>query len=183
MQNVITIEGVKALGVNSVSVKDGSPRGINTVSINEVKVGDYVVLNNSFYLVIEFSRDVDKFVEGKEVIKFSNKRGESVELWITSIKADKEYKNDLMNLWVKNNYCNFIERRLDIETFATDVKGNCYNWYNPSIKMSEDKKRLVINFDWILEDNESNRNKIIAEVVRLSNCDIEDYKNCIRSEV
>ena len=47
----ITIEELNALGVNSWSVKDTSPRGFSTKCTGEVKPGDKVVIDNYFTLV------------------------------------------------------------------------------------------------------------------------------------
>lgn len=49
----ITIAELKAFDISSWSVKDNSVRGYATKSTDEVKVGDKVVIDNYFTLVIE----------------------------------------------------------------------------------------------------------------------------------
>ncbi len=49
----ITIDELKATGVNTLSVKDNSVRGYTTKYIGEVKPGDKVVIDNCFTLVTE----------------------------------------------------------------------------------------------------------------------------------
>ena len=48
----ITIEGIRS-SASTYSVKDDSPRGIKTVAAAAVKVGDIVVINNAFVLVVD----------------------------------------------------------------------------------------------------------------------------------
>lgn len=55
-KHTITIAEVNELvkkGVTSFSRKDNSPRGCKTVSASEIKVGDKIVINNYFTLIVE----------------------------------------------------------------------------------------------------------------------------------
>ncbi len=55
-KQTITIAEVNELvkkGVTSFSRKDNSPRGCTTVSANEIKVGDKIVIDNYFTLIVE----------------------------------------------------------------------------------------------------------------------------------
>ena len=49
----VTIAEIKASDVSSWSIKDNSVRGCTTKYTDEVKVGDKVVIDNYFTLVIE----------------------------------------------------------------------------------------------------------------------------------
>ena len=49
----ISIDELKAMGVDSWSVKDSSVRGCTTKGTSEVKPGDEVVIDNYFTLVVE----------------------------------------------------------------------------------------------------------------------------------
>ena len=59
-----------------------------------------------------------------------------------------------------------------VSTYATDKKGDCYGVYNPQEKhfIRKDKNgktiesRMVIDFDFMLEATEENKQKIIAEI-------------------
>lgn len=128
--------------------------------------------------VIRCSRDLN--VKFKEVIEFENWKGERVTIWITRTQADKKHKNDLMNLWVNSKRLeNFIENRITLELFVETKNGYCYNWYNPQIKESEDRKRGEIDFNYILEDTEENRRFLISKILYLSQCNI--YTDCFKS--
>ena len=51
----ITMAEVKAMeeyGINTMSLKDNSPRGVKTISTSQVKVGDKIVIDNYFHTVI-----------------------------------------------------------------------------------------------------------------------------------
>lgn len=119
-----------------------------------------------------YTRTADQFVNGKETIKFTNKRGAQIQIDLRRTTADEKSKSDLMNIWVKaKKLPKFIKHRLTVETYATNEKGDCHGYYNPTIKVNDSKIRLVINFNWVLEDTETNRQKIIDEVIRLANAD------------
>ena len=76
--------------------------------------------------------------------------------------------NALPVLWKKKD---FIDRVLEtywsIQTYVTDTEGCCYGMYNPQEKLREDGKGMVINFDWMFEATEENKQKLIDEVFRL----------------
>ena len=76
--------------------------------------------------------------------------------------------NSLPYAWYKNGWTNKImETYIYCDTYVHDSEGGCWGIYNPTVKRSEDGKRNVINFDWMLEDTEENRKKIIEECIRL----------------
>ena len=55
MKHTITINEVKTMyeeGINTFSRKDNNVRGISTISGDEVKIGDIIVINNYFHEVI-----------------------------------------------------------------------------------------------------------------------------------
>lgn len=119
-----------------------------------------------------YTRTSDEFVNGKETIKFTNKHGEAIQIDLYRTTADEKSETDLMNLWIKHKYIKkFIKNRITVQTYAATANDDCFGWYNPTNKISDDKKRLVLNFDWVLEDTEENRQKIIDEVIRLANAD------------
>lgn len=49
----ITITEIKAMNVSTFSVQDDSPRGIKTITAEEIKPGDRVVIGNHFCEVVE----------------------------------------------------------------------------------------------------------------------------------
>ena len=97
----------------------------------------------------------------------TNKNGEKINVEIMEIFPDNTSKNSLPNLWLKHGYTNKLYNSyLCIDCYVTDKDGNCWERYNPTIKLSDDEKRHVINFDWLLEVNEENKEKILNEIYK-----------------
>nr|DAG30690.1 MAG TPA: hypothetical protein [Caudoviricetes sp.] len=77
--------------------------------------------------------------------------------------------NSLPYLWKKNGFINrILENWWNIQVYVTDSDGRCRGAYNPTSKLSEDGKRMVINFAWMLEATEENAKKLFDEVERLA---------------
>lgn len=75
-------------------------------------------------------------------------------------------KNSLPYLWNKNGYIDrILETYWSVNTYVTDANG-CWRRYNPTERISDDGKRLVLDFDWVLEATEENKQKIINEIYR-----------------
>lgn len=114
---------------------------------------------------------IEQVAETRWFYKFTetNKKGEKIVIELSLCKDDANYKNSLPKLWNKNGY---IDRVLStywsIEVYVTDTEGSCWGKYNPQIKRSEDGKRNVINFEWMFEATEENKQKLINEVYRLA---------------
>lgn len=49
----ITLDTIKAMNTSTFSVQDNSPRGVKTVTAEEIKPGDRVVIDNHFCEVVE----------------------------------------------------------------------------------------------------------------------------------
>ena len=98
-----------------------------------------------------------------------NGKGEKIIIELSKCEDWKESKKSLPKLWYKGGY---IDRVLEtywcIQTYVKDTEGNSFGRYNPQNKLSEDKKRMVINFDWMVEATEENKEKLINEVYRLA---------------
>ena len=75
-------------------------------------------------------------------------------------------KNSLPYLWYKNGWTDKVmETYISCHTYVHDSENGCYGGYNVTEKY--DGKRNVINFDWLLEDTEENRKKIIEACIEL----------------
>lgn len=97
----------------------------------------------------------------------TNKNGEKINVEIMEIFPDNTSKNSLPNLWLKHGYTNKLYNSyLCINCYVTDKDGNCLERYNPTVKLSDDEKRHVINFDWLLEVNEENKEIILNEIYK-----------------
>lgn len=53
MSHVITMDNVRQLNVLSFSKKDNSPRGYQTVGIEELQLGDKIIIGNYFTTIVE----------------------------------------------------------------------------------------------------------------------------------
>ena len=107
-----------------------------------------------------------------ELITFDelNSKGEKIQLEIVKC-THPGGKHSLPYLWKKHGYIDrILETYWSITTYATEDggKGSCWGRYNPQTKLSEDGKRQVINFEWMFEATEENRQKLIEEVERLA---------------
>jgi hypothetical protein len=112
---------------------------------------------------------IEQMSESRWLYTFTdtNAKGEKLIIELSKCK-DNSYKDSLPKLWKKNGYINrVLEAYWSIETFVTDTEGNCWGKYNPQHKLSKDKKRIILNFDWIFEANKINKEKLINEVYRL----------------
>lgn len=96
-----------------------------------------------------------------------NKKGEKLLIELSECK-NPGGKNALPVLWHKYGFTDrVLDTYISIHTYVTDSEGNCFGRYNPQTKLSDDRKRNVINFDWMLENTEENKQKLINECIRL----------------
>ena len=95
------------------------------------------------------------------------------QIFVSCCTHDLKCKYDLMNLWKKAGYINkVLLTHICIDTEFTDDNNNCYGWYNITHKRSCDKKRTVIDFDYLREWNDENIRELVAECIRLREMDI-----------
>ena len=103
----------------------------------------------------------------REIITFDepSRAGELVQIEL-SYCTDNERSDSLPKLWYKNGSIDrILGDYIHIEVFATDKDGLCLGKYNPQEIKGE--KTSTINFDWMLEATEENREKIINKVYEL----------------
>ena len=112
--------------------------------------------------------NVEKLGKNRELITFEelNAKGEKIQLELTRCENSGD-THSLPYLWKKDGYTDrVLETWWSIDVYATEDegKGACWGLYNPQEKEAEDGKRHVINFDWVFEATEENRQKLIEEV-------------------
>lgn len=84
-----------------------------------------------------------------------NSKGETIQVEFTKCSGS------LSELWKKNGYTyTALKTWWGVHVYATDNNNNCYNRYNPTITKCANK----LNFEWVLEATEENRNKILEEI-------------------
>lgn len=112
---------------------------------------------------------VEQMAEERWFLNFTekNEKGESLIIELSKCE-NHDSKNSLPNLWYKNGYINrVLETYWCIQTYVKDSERNEFGArYNPQIKRSEDGKQSVLNFDWMFEASEENKEKLINEVYK-----------------
>lgn len=112
------------------------------------------------YTIEEMAKGRRWYVEFKD----RNQLGESI-LVEFNYCENSGGAHSLSNMWYKNGYIDrVLENYWSISTYATELNGLCRGKYNPQCKTSEDGKRSVVNFDWMLEATEENAAKLLKEV-------------------
>ena len=109
---------------------------------------------------------VEKMGKTRTRYTFTEKNGknESICFDLSRIESDGK-KGSLPYLWKKAGYIDrILKSRWILEVFCTEEDGSCWGRYNPQIIPGTNK----INFDWMLEATEENRQKLIDEVYRLA---------------
>jgi hypothetical protein len=112
---------------------------------------------------------IEKAAETRWFYNFTepNAKGETLTIELSHC-TNSGGSHALPVLWNKKGYIDrVLETYWSIETYVKDTEGNCYGRYNPQSKLSEDGKRTVINFDWIFEATEENKEKLLDEVVKI----------------
>lgn len=96
-----------------------------------------------------------------------NKKGETLTIELSEC-TNPGGKKSLPYLWYKAGYTDkILDTYLCVHTYCTDSEGGCSGKYNPQEKRSDDGKRNVINFDWMFESTEENKQKLINECISL----------------
>lgn len=91
-----------------------------------------------------------------------NNKGETMQVELTHCEGYGE--NSLPYIWFKKGWTDRqINKYLHCKTYVETDKG-CFGLYNPQVKRSDDGKRLVNNFEWILEDTAENTELLINEI-------------------
>lgn len=101
------------------------------------------------------------------ISEIENKKGEKIIIELCRSFYDNKNKNSLPNLWLKHSYTNHLYNSgLWVNCEVIDKKGNHIRKYEPTTKLSEDKKRLVIDFNWLFEATEENEKKLLKETIK-----------------
>lgn len=97
--------------------------------------------------------------------KGKNKNGEKLTVEVSFINFDNLEGNSLPALWKRNGYTKeLVTNYIAIDTFVIDKDGDYWGWYNPCHKLSDDKKRMVLNFDYMFSISEDNLKKLLKEI-------------------
>lgn len=145
MKHTITL---KELDPNiTYSLEDNSPRGCKTVSYDDLKIGDKIVIDNYFHEIIEepevkTMRDKEQIV--KEIIEYFeeneevfNEIIEELDAWDGYLNDDRYYYmdelNELYNGVEPLELLNRVYYGHDEDSWTTDSIGNkSYGEFNPN---------------------------------------------------
>lgn len=110
----------------------------------------------------------EKMSKTREFYHFNDKNSKSERIEVEFTKIENDYKGHFINLWYKKGFIKEpLENYWNVMVYAYDKEGNCYGRYNPQILPHGTK----INFDWILEATEENKDLILHEIIkRTYNC-------------
>jgi hypothetical protein len=105
-----------------------------------------------------------KIIEGtREFYRFNDRNSKGERIEVEFVKVENDYKGHLINVWYKKG---FIKERLKsywhVTVYAYDKEGACWGRYNPQILSGVTK----INFDWVLEATEENKERILHEIIK-----------------
>lgn len=83
----------------------------------------------------------------------------------------------LPELWYKHGYTDkVLNKYINIDTYRTDGKGNCTGNCNPQVIKGMNR----INFDYMLETNQENLDKLIDATIKIYE---EDFEKSMKEEV
>lgn len=100
--------------------------------------------------------------------------GERFQIEVITCEHDKNNKHDMMNIWKKAGYIkDFLPTHLAVSTYYTDIDGNCWGYYNITEKRSDDGRRNVIDFDYMLEATEENEMYLVGQCIRMMEMNIK----------
>lgn len=95
--------------------------------------------------------------------------GESIIVGMTACYPDNSYKNSLPNIWYRHGFISYVlPSYWSVDVYVYDERG-CWGRYNPTTKLHESGKRMVLDFDWMLPATSENRDKILVEIIRRAN--------------
>lgn len=96
-------------------------------------------------------------------------RGETVCVDMTACHPDNSYKNSLPNIWYRHGFISYVlPSYWSVDVYVYDERG-CWGRYNPTEKLHESGKRMVLDFYWMLPATSENRDKILVEIIRRAN--------------
>lgn len=97
-----------------------------------------------------------------------NKKGESLQVQISEAYPDNTRKSSLPHLWLQHGHTNKLYNNyLCVYCYCTNKDGLCLEKYNPTIKFSQTEKKYVIDFDYLLEVSEKNKQYLLDLIYKM----------------
>lgn len=190
MEN-ITIKELKETGCRTWTIKDNSVRGCKTVSIDDLQIGEKVLINNHFVEIIEEAEEVEemknindrileaiKEMDDSEIVSIWNEYCRNVNNYDDEILDSYELEemikssNDAMN-WLNRFYFGHDEND---ENSSANPNRNyfCFNGYGNIVSFDYIYNQFSGEFynidiesliDYIVENNDSLYNDELQEIL------------------
>lgn len=107
---------------------------------------------------LKYITEVVRPTPGKKLVHI----GSDFLIELTTVKHDRNGKNDLMNWWVRFGYVPyFMEEHIAVRTYYTDSLGRSSGKFNPQIT-----KDHLIDFTYIVENTPENEQYLVNECIR-----------------
>ena len=104
-----------------------------------------------------------------------NSKGERITYLLTKTVPDNNSSNSLPRLWVKKGITKHLYKSYwNLYVFVHTPDGKCYDKYNPTYKSRKDGKGQELNFEWVLEATNENKEKLLDELERRAFGDTEE---------
>lgn len=109
----------------------------------------------------------DKFVNARHSARLApNSKGEMILVVIHECHTDGGV-NSFPYRWYKHGFTkSIIKDFLSVECYVYHTDGRCTEGYNPTVKWSEERHRLLNNYDWLLPVSDENKQALMREVAR-----------------
>lgn len=99
----------------------------------------------------------------REFYCFNDRNYKCERIEIEFEEVENDHKGHLLNVWYEKG---LIKEQLKnywiVTVYAYDKEGACWGRYNPQILQGGTK----INFEWVLEATEENKERILHEVIK-----------------
>lgn len=110
---------------------------------------------------------IEQVAEHRAFYEFKEKNSKNERLVVEITECFYNDGDTLPILWKKHGFTNKLYKStLHIECYCYEENGNCWERYNPTTKLSKDRKRKEINFKWLFEVNDKNKEKLLNEIYK-----------------
>ena len=94
----------------------------------------------------------------------TNSKGEKLVLEFSIGYWGKDSK--LWNSWIRHGWTTKKDTLLFLSVFSYQPDGTCWGKYNPQVKLSDDGKRTVVDFDYLPEADADGYRLLMNETMR-----------------
>lgn len=119
---------------------------------------------------MELVTGVETIVDDRRILY---RVGDRFAVEVTRCDHDLNNPHDMMRVWRKAGFIKtMLPTHIAVDTYYYDNDGNCWGLYNIMHALSADRRRRVIDFDYLREWTQDNINELVAECIRMFEMDI-----------